>query len=285
MAGMEITTAIGCSVSCNYCPQDKFIRAYAARSDLMIMKFDMFKSCIDKIPSSVNINFSGMCEPWKNAECTKMVEYACKKGHPVTVFTTLSGMSLSDVELLSKLKIKDFLVHLPSSEGTEKVYINDEYLDVLKMIHSSMLKVKYHVHGKKLNPDIIGHVPSEEIRYWKVNTRANNINGENSSLIRNKGVISCKRSLEQNVLLPNGDVLLCCMDYGMMHVIGNLSESDYGSLFESEEFIKVKKGLKEAGSDIICRYCEKFACDVDLTAKIFNRIEKHLVRFKKTINM
>jgi len=26
----------------------------------------------------------------------------------------------------------------------------------------------------------------------------------------------------RNVLLPNGDVVLCCMDYGLDHILGNL---------------------------------------------------------------
>ena len=36
---------------------------------------------------------------------------------------------------------------------------------------------------------------------------------------------------DQNVVLPNGDVLLCCMDYAMKHRIGNLIEGDYFSMF------------------------------------------------------
>ncbi len=71
--------------------------------------------------------------------------------------------------------------------------------------------------------------------------------------------MDCKNNLKHNVLLPNGDVVLCCMDYGMKHILGNLLSSDYNSLFSSKEFLFVKEGLKNDSLDILCRYCEEFA--------------------------
>jgi hypothetical protein len=74
-----------------------------------------------------------------------------------------------------------------------------------------------------------------------------------------KGPIRCRSSgdsLNHNVLLPNGDVLLCCMDYGMRHILGNLISSDYASLFNSEKFNRLQKGLNDDSFDILCRCCE-----------------------------
>ena len=75
MATLEITTQIGCKNNCNYCPQETLVKAYKARSDVFEMSFDIFKKCLDKIPKTVRIDFSGMAEPWLNADCTKMVLY------------------------------------------------------------------------------------------------------------------------------------------------------------------------------------------------------------------
>ena len=63
--------------------------------------------------------------------------------------------------------------------------------------------------------------------------------------------------IDQNVLLPNGDVCLCCMDYGMDHVLGNLLHQDYDSLFTGEKFLEVKEKMKAQDSDIMCRVCTK----------------------------
>ena len=64
MSSMQITTRIGCSIACDYCPQDKFIKAYKKRSHMLQMSFDNFKSYLAKIPVAVDIWFAGMCEPW-----------------------------------------------------------------------------------------------------------------------------------------------------------------------------------------------------------------------------
>jgi len=65
---MEITTVIGCKIRCAYCPQSKLMKKYAEKSNIYKMTFDTFKSCLDKIPFNVQIDFSGMGEPWMNPE-------------------------------------------------------------------------------------------------------------------------------------------------------------------------------------------------------------------------
>jgi hypothetical protein len=37
----------------------------------------------------------------------------------------------------------------------------------------------------------------------------------------------CLELLYHNVLLPNGDVSLCCMDYQLTHILGNLFVQSY----------------------------------------------------------
>ena len=76
MASIQITTKIGCSNACVYCPQDRFVAAYKERSSTLSMSLETFAACIDKIPAGVGIIFAGMCEPWLNPACTKMVQFA-----------------------------------------------------------------------------------------------------------------------------------------------------------------------------------------------------------------
>jgi hypothetical protein len=61
----------------------------------------------------------------------------------------------------------------------------------------------------------------------------------------------------RNILLPNGDVALCCCDWGLKHVLGNLFVSDYDDLIKSQEFLRLLKGLEDSSLDILCRYCER----------------------------
>jgi hypothetical protein len=55
----------------------------------------------------------------------------------------------------------------------------------------------------------------------------------------------CLEKMYHNVMLPNGDVSLCCMDYGLKHILGNLYEQDY------EEIIPENNQCFE-----LCRLCE-----------------------------
>ena len=59
----------------------------------------------------------------------------------------------------------------------------------------------------------------------------------------------------QNVLLPNGDVALCCMDWSAKYVLGNLKHDRFEDLYRSETFRHVLRGLKDPSVDLLCRTC------------------------------
>ena len=70
-----------------------------------------------------------------------------------------------------------------------------------------------------------------------------------------KGKFTCSfagRQFDHNVVLPNGDVYLCCQDYGLTQQIGNLLTTRFEDLDRSAV---IAASLQE-DSDIICRKCE-----------------------------
>ena len=267
---MEITTKIGCKIDCIYCPQEKFAKAYKKRSNVLMLSFDVFKACVDKIPVTEEIRFSGMCEPWLNPECTKMLLYAYKKGFIVRAFTTLVGMSLSDIDLIESIPPNKILikVHLPSREGYEKINVNNDYLKILKKIYKSKINKLFHCNSKNIHPRVREILVHNESYYWKLDNRGHNIKIKNVSIpVKRHGTIGCLwkwrpetqtylKTSAFTVLLPNGEVLFCCQDFGMKHVLGNLLLSDYDSLFRSDEFTKIVIGMSDESVDILCRYCE-----------------------------
>lgn len=282
MSAIEITTVISCKVQCRYCPQTKLVSAYTKKSKTYYTSLADFKTCIDKIPLNVEIWFSGFGEPWLNPECTQMILYAHQRGHKIVVCTTLVGMKASDIALMEHVPFQLFCVHLPSGEESEKILAYKEYLEVLEALLESKIKLKYLFREETLHPKVKSLITKringflwyqlyKRLSFSLPNTRAGNIEiKDKSQPRRRRGVIACRR-LGQFVLLPNGDVVLCCMDYGLKHVIGNLLVSDYHLLFQSGEYLKILQGLKDESIDILCRYCEKYVVDKSLSAKWFNR--------------
>jgi len=271
MPSMEITTRIGCPVGCRYCPQPALIKAYRRRSAVLTMNLGIFEACLKKMPADVDVHFSGFGEPWAAPDCTKMVLLAHQKRHRIGVFTTLKGMTTADFKQLEPLPFKSFEIHLPCDEEIENIRIDDDYLKLLNLFMQSDMKIGYHVQGKKLHHRLSDIMRDQKIQVNQPNTRAGNITVPGSSFFKKKkGRIGCMRGLRQNVLLPNGDVVLCCMDYGLKHLLGNLLEQDYDSLFDGPEFKRVSQGMDEEDDDILCRYCDYCIHNLDARAKIFN---------------
>lgn len=269
---MEITTVVGCPVRCAYCPQDKFIREYRKNSNTLKMTLATFKKCIDKLPKEVDILFAGFSEPFLNPECSEMILYANKRGFNIEIFTTCVGMTIRDIELIKGVNFKG-LVHLPSDRNDQMyINVNTEYLGVLtKLFESNDLNIHYFFHqtnnkDEKIHPKIkeLAAKFNIQVHSGGIISRASNINSDLVNLPEeNKKVnLRCNR-LNKNILLPNGDVVLCCMDWGLKHRLGNLLESDYESLFKSKEFLKVLDGLTNYPSDILCRRCECVQSDKD----------------------
>ncbi len=274
---LEISTNIGCKNNCQFCPQDKIIHKYSSISNIYQMSFDLFKICLDKVPSETTIIFSGMSEPWLNPRCTEMVSYAHNKGHRLFIYTSLVGMNVSDVKTLIHLSNFDypfgFMIHLPSiDKNFENIDINPQYIATLKKMIDSGIVAEYHYHGSAINPKLKPYL--KKIIHTPIQNRAGNLSFPYYNQKKITGPIACERNLHANLLLPNGDVLLCCQDYNMKHVLGNLLKTDYNSLFTDKEYLKIQKGLKNDKTDILCRYCTTYAHQLKSENIFINLIKK-----------
>jgi len=238
------------------------------------MELDLFKRCLKNIPEDYYIVFSGFCEPWLNPDCLKMILHASKNNFRVSVFTTLLGVKEEDIEILQNIQLHTFWVHLPSNDKLENLTVDHKYISVLNKLISSKIPASYHIHGKSLHDKII--LPDNILVINEgICDRAGTTNLKacfpNQPQNNNLGSISCIRGMHQNVLLPNGDVALCCMDYELKHILGNLADSKLKSLYSSREYRTVLKGLSNKSVDIICRKCN-FASGSSLNRRIMSMI-------------
>ena len=73
-----------------------------------------------------------------------------------------------------------------------------------------------------------------------------------------KGTIYCTRVndvLNNNVLLPDGTVLLCDFDFGMQHVLGNLLEQSYEDIMKGHKMQQIVAALDNDNCELLCRKC------------------------------
>ena len=264
---MEITTKIGCSINCKYCPQNLLLERYFLdnpnRSTLMSIR--TFETCLEKLPHDVKIVFGGMSEPFLNPQCTEMVRMAFEQGRKVDLYTTLIGVNSDLLRKIANIPFGYVTLHVADKLGYANIPVDEGYYEL----------VKYVVNLKKEDGTSFVSMcnaqaePDERVAEicqgkYEIHTelldRAGNL--KDGILYSNKheeGVISCSfcgHNLNRNILLPDGTVLLCCMDYGMKHVLGNLIVQPYDEIMSGEEMQRIKYGMKyDSTESILCRTC------------------------------
>ena len=247
MGRLEITTHIGCPINCTDCPQALLRSRYTGRR---MMSFEDYKKAIDKVPEGTRIDFSGMCEPFVNPNCTDMILYAAWKGFPLALYTTLQGASMEDYDRLKGVRFEVVTIHLPDREGRSHFNITEEYLELLSVWNCG----NYSCHGT-IDERVLPYIHNRNLITY-MHDRAGNVVDRPHMHIQadqNLWCITSGKDMNHNVLLPDGTVIMCCMDYGMTGIFGNLFEQSYDDVLYSEPACRMRTTLRKGKS--ICRHC------------------------------
>lgn len=262
---VEVTPKAGCSVHCRYCPQDLFLHRYFSEDRQPEMTFDEFRGYLEKLPQETIIDFSGFVEPFLAKDGVEMVRYAHESGHAVRLYTTLVGIDLDGFHAIEDIPFRNVVLHLPDIHQYANIPVTDAYLELLRYVVA-----KHRPNGEpfidqascQAEPDsrvaaIVGQTFPVS---WDLINRAGNLEDESlgsSSFKGTAGYCYCGRAygLNHNVLLPNGDLVLCCMDFGMRHVLGSLKRQSYEEIMKGAEMEKLKRSLVEQPAKVLCGDC------------------------------
>ena len=248
---LEITTSIppkGCVVDCAFCPQRLLMQKY---DSVKTLTYESFVKIIDKLPKEIRITFSGFTEPFLNQRTADMILYAHSKGHRISVFTTGVGLTIEDIKKIKHIDFANgpnsgFCLHLPDEERIAKHPITPKYIETIEYIKSVENEIKgFYVMsmGSEIHNSVRHIYPTAYLpTFW---SRAGNLLGEaiikpelekikdrfNHMEHGDKNMTcNCIETLYHNVLLPDGRVSLCCMDYGLEQILGNLFEQEYDDI-------------------------------------------------------
>ena len=285
---MEVTTMIGCPLMCNFCPQDNLRDTYG-RDDPKYMSLETFQTALDKTPWDTRIDFSGMAEAWVNPACTDMLKYTLESGRDVAIYTTLYNWDKETVDRVADLfieysnQIEVFSIHFPDEYGNMRGW---KYNEEWEYAFRAMSQIVQHL-GIKLEAMTMsnhGRIHQDlahlgiQLYNWFGHDRAGSLNKEQvkdqpvNFITRHEQPVVCGKApnYNQTVLLPNGDVVLCCMDYDNKHVLGNLLTQSYEDLFTSPEMLMI---LQENAKSC---YSNKSLCKSCTDAKVVDRIVQPL---------
>ncbi len=277
MPTLEFTLMVGCPLKCTFCPQDQLRGLYGKNTKYMSL--DDFKTIVAKVPNHVRIDFSGMAEPWANPDATAMLRHVLELGFNVAIYTTLYDMSAEDgpivIDLLRRhaAQVEVVCLHLPDRQANMRGWrYRPEYeanlRDFLALGESGVLG-----HFEAMTMDANGQVHQDldhmniQLRTWQGHTRAGNVAQDAvgqqaiSAAPEHHGAVSCSFTpfYDQNVCLPNGDVVLCCMDYSLKHKVGNLLEQSYYDMFAGPGLSRLaaENMMPRFSHDSLCKTCHR----------------------------
>ena len=194
---LEITTSIpkqGCVVDCVFCPQRVLQKIWNEKhfttEEARTMKLEDFKMVIDKLPKQIRITFSGFTEPWLNRNTSAMLLYA--------------HQALKDANIKNFTTMSMGEVH----EEVEHIY-PDKIVNKYEMWHRA---------GNLLGEAQLKPEVKEVFDRFK------------SVMHNTEKTCGCIEGLYHNILLPNGEVSLCCMDYNLDEILGNLYTQEYDDI-------------------------------------------------------
>lgn len=263
-AFVEFNLVAHCVHNCKYCPQGLHKSVYKGNK---VMKFEDYCSMVDKLPTSC-ISIAGFCEPFSNPRCTDMIEYATKNKHMVIIYTSLAGMKPDDYDRLRKnYGVRGFTVHLPDNLKNSVFKITDEYREMLKYVIGHPMggwcNFEYSVHGTQAASEITDILRLQNVVY-RIHDRAGCLNvKEPSADIQQvhwkSGQMRCANGFgayqESGLVLPDGTVVACCMDWGMKYKFGNLLTQTWDSVMQSPLRVTLAQSRLTGKPDTMCRHC------------------------------
>ncbi|GMO78799.1 hypothetical protein BwDG23_48430 [Bradyrhizobium ottawaense] len=195
-----------------------------------------------------------------------MIQAAIEKGHRVAVFTTADRMTLADVGALRELRFKRFLVHLPDECQEMKLAVPADLIEVLVALKEGVTGVEFLTLGVPAKKILNAIGAQQSTR--RIHSRAGNIALEGRTVgaafsaemiaERNLGSsLICRQDrMFSNVLLPDGTLQFCSMDYGLAHSLGSLADQTYDEIISGPAFRRIFEEMARKDSEILCRRCE-----------------------------
>ena len=229
---VEVTAVVGCGNGCVYCPQDKLSAAYG-RGGSRALGAETFGLLLDHLdPATATIHFSGFSEIFLHPQGHEFIAQAYERTFDVMLCTTLVGLTADKISYLVDRAVRFEWVRL--HEFDSPTFDRTSFERLGNLLRGAGLTANF-------SSARVRRPVSRGGSMWDSGFHA--------------GPVVCDR-VECNVVLPDGRVCLCCCDWGLRHVIGNLSTQDYDGVEMVEARRLVREAAATPGASVVCKTCE-----------------------------
>ncbi|MBI2470450.1 MAG: radical SAM protein [Planctomycetes bacterium] len=275
-----------CNLSCSMCPRE-------LNRPFGYMTINLFKKIINESIQYgkrliVTINKDG--EPLLHPELPAMIEYAKDKKTAYKINFYTNGILLTETKSLELIKSGLDAIHISIDAFTNETYKkvkNCQKLDVVEENVKKLIELKKKLHSKV--PLVIAkiiHTPDTQneikpfVNKWRgiadfveigeFHTWDGTLYGSNQFNPNNqfKGITRypCTFLWYNPVILWDGRVTTCCVDYQGKGIIGDINEDLLARIWKGSTLQKIRMAHLEGRYDsvLLCNKCQFWKCEVNL---------------------
>jgi MoaA/NifB/PqqE/SkfB family radical SAM enzyme len=256
-----------CNAECIMCPYSKMTR----KKENMSMNF--FKSIsIDCLSNGIkNFNFNFYNEPFLDPFIFERIRFLKSKGARVQLFSNASIIDQEKTKQIFDSGLDEIILSIDST--TKKNYesirknLNFEITknNILNLIEKRKSlglkypKIKLNFVEQKINrAELIDFQSFWSDKVDKIYISCDDQrNDVSESLTKNNSASPCLRIWSELIIMSNGQVPLCCVDYDGKIILGDFNKQSLKEIWDNDNFKRIRKLHLDYKADLIplCKKC------------------------------
>jgi hypothetical protein len=246
---LNITTTAGCRGSCVYCPQSEYQGAMAGVRPTALTAAE-FAGLMPRLSGThfKAFSFGGFSEPFDNSEIVALFEISQAQSFVDAIWVYTTGEAVGP-DMLSRLRSIRFDYVDVSCHGSgagahrkarpfvdedrvmENVYHLLDHRDNIRELTISV-SGPFMPEAQRAELRAACHRKGARLDVRDLHDRAGLLKIGRRKPIAPQPFRCGKHDFQKPVLLPGGDLSLCCQDFALRHILGNLHANTFEEIME-----------------------------------------------------
>lgn len=268
LVSLTIEPVNSCNLRCQMCPVNNGMKRKKE-----LMNFDLFKKIIDDNPNLEFILLFLWGEPLLHPKIFEMIEYIAKKGIRPVLTTNSTLFTPKIINKIAKSKLDRITISMDGIKDTYEKIRGVSYAQTEKNVMNLIAARNRTKSAVKIDLTMVitkdseGNVDSF-IKRWKgVVDRIQlqpSIELVDKKLANRNKQDRCRELWRGNlVVLSNGYIVPCCVDYEGVMKIGDAKEKRIVDILNCQPMQKLREDHNRGKFTLACRYCQEY-----LTSKV-----------------